>query len=72
LQLLQNSAGLVKEGGKICYSTCSIQKEENDLLVRKFLQNSNSFRLETEQLTLPSAGYPDFDGGFTAILTRIA
>jgi len=78
LQLLQNSAGLVKESGKICYSTCSIQKEENDFLVRKFLQNNNSFRLETEQLTLPStgpsrrglseAGCLDFDGGFTAIL----
>ena len=32
--LLDRAAGLVKPGGKICYSTCSIQKGENAEVVK--------------------------------------
>ena len=59
---------MVKPGGRICYSTCSIQKCENAGLVADFLRENSRFKLETEALTLPSAGAFDFDGGYTAIL----
>lgn len=71
LELLQNAAGLIKSGGIICYSTCSIQKEENDSLVRRFLETNPNFTLESEKLILPSALFPDHDGCYTAILTMV-
>ena len=68
-KLLATAAPMVKPHGKICYSTCSIQKDENNDLVRDFLQKNRNFELKSEMLTLPSAAMFDHDGGYTAILT---
>jgi len=68
-KLLTTAAPMVKPHGKICYSTCSIQKDENNDLVRDFLQKNHNFELKSEMLTLPSATMFDHDGGYTAILT---
>ncbi|MFZ2146882.1 MAG: transcription antitermination factor NusB [Sedimentisphaerales bacterium] len=54
-ELLNTAAQMLKPHGKICYSTCSIQKEENNDLIRDFLQKNRSFELESEELILPSA-----------------
>lgn len=62
--------GGLKPAGKICYSTCSIQKAENNQLVRNFLLQNRSFKLEFEDLTLPSAGKFDHDGGYVAIIAK--
>ncbi len=69
-KLLRTASGLVRPGGKICYSTCSIQKAENSELVEDFLKQNQNFALESEQLTLPSAEGFDHDGGYTAILAK--
>jgi len=69
-QLLEKAARLVKPAGKICYSTCSIQPAENNLLIQKFLHQYKHFHLESELLTLPSAKNFDCDGGYVAILVR--
>ncbi len=68
LRLLNTGAGMIRQGGKICYSTCSIERSENGELVKKFLQARPDFELQSEQLTLPSAHGFDCDGGYTAIL----
>jgi 16S rRNA (cytosine967-C5)-methyltransferase len=68
--LLCTAAQLVKPQGKICYSTCSIQKEENSRLIKNFLQQNPSFALESEKLILPSAGEFDNDGGYIAIIVK--
>jgi 16S rRNA (cytosine967-C5)-methyltransferase len=70
LELLKKASALVKPQGKICYSTCSIQREENNLLIRNFLKDNSNFTLESEKLTLPSADFPDHDGSYAAILTK--
>ncbi len=67
-QLLQKAAALVKPGGKICYSTCSIQKAENANLVRQFLAKNADFELQNEKLWLPSAERFDHDGCYVAIV----
>lgn len=67
--LLAKAAGLVKPGGRICYSTCSIQHQENED-VREFLTESHQFELVREELTLPSAEGFDHDGAYVALLTR--
>lgn len=69
-QLLKTASEMVKAGGKICYSTCSIQKEENSGLIRDFLAENGTFTLESEKLTLPSADGFDRDGGYTTILIK--
>jgi 16S rRNA (cytosine967-C5)-methyltransferase len=44
--LLENGARLVKPGGVLVYSTCSIEPEENEQVVRTFLEQHPEFRLE--------------------------
>jgi 16S rRNA (cytosine967-C5)-methyltransferase len=69
-ELLQKAAALVKPGGKICYSTCSIQRAENNELVRQFLAKNADFDLRSEELRLPSAEQFDHDGGYVAIIGK--
>ena len=47
LKLLQKAVTLVKQGGVIVYSTCSIEEEENFWVVKKFLENNPDFQLKS-------------------------
>ena len=67
-ELLGQAVAMIKPGGKICYSTCSIQKEENSELAKQFLQKNRRLKLESELLTLPSAEGFDHDGGYAAVI----
>jgi 16S rRNA (cytosine967-C5)-methyltransferase len=67
--LLAKAAALVKPGGRICYSTCSIQRQENQD-VREFLTQNSRFELMHEELLLPSAEPFDHDGAYVALLRR--
>jgi len=69
-ELLESAINLLKPMGRICYSTCSIQKCENSELVADFLKKNPELKLESENLTLPSAEGFDRDGGYVAILTK--
>jgi len=66
--LLEKAATLLKPAGRICYSTCSIQKTEDQQLVRGFLAAHRKFALTQEQLILPSANAFDHDGAYIAVL----
>jgi 16S rRNA (cytosine967-C5)-methyltransferase len=68
--LIRTASEMIKPGGLICYSTCSIQKAENSRQIEDFLKQNQNFTLESEQLTLPSAEGFDHDGGYVAILTN--
>ncbi len=68
--LLDTAARLVKPGGKICYSTCSIHRSENGDLVRAFMDANGQFELGGEELILPSADGFDHDGAYAAVLAR--
>lgn len=43
VELLNNAAKLVKPGGVLVYSTCSIEPEENAAVVEKFLEHQSEF-----------------------------
>ena len=45
-KLLEKASTLVKNGGIVVYSTCSIEPEENFDIVNKFLQNHPEFKLK--------------------------
>lgn len=45
-KILNISKEYVKKGGLLVYSTCSILKLENEIMVKKFLEENNDFNLE--------------------------
>jgi 16S rRNA (cytosine967-C5)-methyltransferase len=72
-RLLQMGAELIKTGARICYSTCSILKAENEDMVKQFLFANPDFELQQQQIVLPVAQSRqslDHDGGYYAIITK--
>jgi 16S rRNA (cytosine967-C5)-methyltransferase len=69
-ELLKTAIDLTKPGGKICYSTCSIIKAENQQQIQNFLSESSNLQLVSEQLLLPVDDEFDHDGGYYAILIK--
>ncbi|MDD3106619.1 MAG: 16S rRNA (cytosine(967)-C(5))-methyltransferase RsmB [Bacilli bacterium] len=57
--ILESTYQLVKKGGFYTYSTCTINKEENEEQVRAFLDNHSEFEIVYEQTILPNEYYCD-------------
>lgn len=70
--LLADGAGCVRPGGRLVYSTCSIEPEENQRRVKAFLEARADFALEAELELLPDTRGPrgPLDGGYAARLRR--
>ncbi|MFW6066639.1 MAG: transcription antitermination factor NusB [Planctomycetota bacterium] len=69
--LLSAAAAFVKPGGRVVYSTCSLEPEENDQVVREFLRRVPSAELLRQRVTTPSGADDStrwHDGGFVAVL----
>lgn len=45
LELLNTALRLLKSGGIMTYSTCSLDPEENEILVKKFLEKNNNAQI---------------------------
>jgi 16S rRNA (cytosine967-C5)-methyltransferase len=59
-RLLENAARLLAPGGRIVYSTCSLEPEENGL-------DLPGFRVASEELTIPTDRH---SGGYQALAVR--
>src|SRR5436190_14749122 len=59
---------LVKSGGVLVYSTCSLEPEENQRVVRRLLSELPGLSLEAERGLLPFSD--GFDGAFAAKLLK--
>lgn len=66
--LLNNAAPLLKPGGTLVYSTCSLEPEENRDLIAQFLHGQPRFKLEGERELVPFLD--QVDGAYVARLVR--
>ena len=82
---MQAASKLVKTGGILVYATCSILYDENQTIVKQFLEKNLNFKLMPAQSVfgetafITSDGYLELlphitntDGFFAAKLTRIS
>ena len=67
-RLLDAAAPLVKPGGRLVYSTCSLEPDENGEQIRAWLARNPAFKLEEKSELIP----PDSqtDGAYAARLRR--
>jgi 16S rRNA (cytosine967-C5)-methyltransferase len=70
LIILRAVLRLLKPGGILVYSTCSLEREENEEVVRRLLAELPALGLETERDSLPFR--EAFDGAFAAKLVLSA
>ncbi len=80
LRILENASKLVKSGGKLIYSTCSLEPEENEKVIEMFLKSNLDFEKIAPQVpvkfltpdgfarTFPPAD--NMDGFFISALRR--
>ena len=64
LEILNSAADILKDGGELIYSTCTIIAEENTDNIEKFLEERKEFK--AEKLYIPESVLGDYDklGGF--------
>ncbi len=69
LTMLHRAADLLRPGGRLVYSTCSLEPEENGDVIQRFLEtHGNTFRLENAVASLPWESQCDGAGAF--LLTK--
>ncbi len=67
-QILTASARYLKCGGTLVYSTCTLNKKENEKVVEAFLSENDCFTLEAMTTVFPSAN--GGDGFFYAVMKK--
>ncbi|MGE5329046.1 MAG: 16S rRNA (cytosine(967)-C(5))-methyltransferase RsmB [Deltaproteobacteria bacterium] len=84
-RILSTCAKYVKPNGRLVYSTCTLNNEENEMVIEEFLKSSKEFNIDTQTMKKycilnddKKSGisfYPNVhktDGFFIAVLKRIA
>ena len=64
LEILNSAADILKDGGELIYSTCTVTDKENTDNIKKFLEERKEFKVE--KLYIPENVSGDYDklGGF--------
>ena len=66
-EIISTYHNMLKPGGELIYSTCSILPSENQKIVQEFLVQNSAFELTEEKHVFPSAG---FDGFYMARMKK--
>jgi len=67
-KILSNAARYVKKGGKLMYSTCTVNRLENEDAVKEFTENNKEYVLLEERQLLPHTD--NTDGFYYAVFER--
>ncbi len=67
-KILARAADYVKKGGSLVYSTCTINRDENENQIERFLQENRDFAVEKQIQLLPTDGT---DGFFICKMIRV-
>lgn len=67
-EILSANAGSLKPGGKLVYSTCTLNRKENEGQIRRFLKEHPDFELLEERTVFPFE--EDTDGFYMACLQK--
>ncbi|MGI8494825.1 MAG: hypothetical protein ACR2L1_05870, partial [Pyrinomonadaceae bacterium] len=80
LVILENASKVLKTGGRLIYSTCSLETSENEIVIKNFISRNLNFRLISKDIParfLTSEGFArtfpqrdDTDGFFIAMLEK--
>ena len=71
LAFLEKASVFVRPGGRLVYSTCSLEEDENQAVVQRFMQKkSPSWQLIKEVISQPWKD--NHDGGATFLFTKHA
>ena len=68
LAILSASSSYVKPGGTLLYSTCTVNPDENERVVEKFLRKNPSFQKVEKTLLLPNVN--GTDGFFICVMKK--
>ena len=66
-EILNNCSKLLKEDGQILYSTCTINRKENEKQIEKFIKNNPEFNIIEEKTIIESYG----DLFYYCLLSRV-
>ncbi|HPD16626.1 MAG TPA: 16S rRNA (cytosine(967)-C(5))-methyltransferase RsmB [Planctomycetota bacterium] len=67
-RLLGSAASVARPGGRLVYSTCSLEPEENELVVESLCAEQADWKVVSSRCILPSE--TNDDGGYVALLQR--
>lgn len=67
--ILSSSVDYLKKGGRLLYSTCTLNADENYGTVEKFLRENTAYRLVTQQTLMPHIN--GTDGFYIAVIEKI-
>ena len=81
-EILSTGARYLKKGGRIVYSTCTINKDENERQIDKCISANENFRLVKQNCPVAVAknigekvtflpGFTEYDGFFVAVLEKV-
>lgn len=68
LRILTASAPYVKPGGVLVYSTCTVNRQENENIIEQFLKENSAFTVEKQRQIFPFEG--NLDGFFICRMKR--
>lgn len=68
MAMLREAATKLKPGGRLVYSTCSLEPEENERVAEEFLREHGEFTLESQRQLMPFAD--EVDGAYVAAMRR--
>ena len=66
--ILKTSAEYLKRGGRLVYSTCTLNKNENEKIAERFIKEDKRFKLIEMKTVFPSE---NGDGFFYAVMEKI-